>query len=141
MRAADKDIACYKIIQIYHSPDGDDYRTYFMHTKIELNKPIKAFDYIGACDVNEKSFLSYEVVHAYCKISCDDSDIDWYIEDTRLYPFPSNSKYDVSIAKVKCIIPKGTMFCKGRDDDGNICYGAERIIPVEVIKTISTITR
>ena len=134
MQTASEDIVCYKLIQIYHLPDGDDYRSYFQHAKIELDKPIVA-GWVCATQVLDGSrILSGEVVHAYRDVYCDDSDIDWYIEDTVKFPF--FSECEVSIAKVKCIIPKGTLFCKGIDDDDNICYGALAIIPKQIVQTI-----
>lgn len=139
MQVAKKDITCYKLIQIYHFPGGDDYRSYFQNTKIELNKPITAFIDCDADILNRKSWLYGEVVHAYSNIYCDDSCIDWYIQDTR--ECPHFRECDVSIAKVMCIIPKGTIFCEGVDDDDNPCYGALEIIPKRVIETISTIHR
>jgi len=137
IQVADRDITCYKIIQIYHFPDGDDYRSYFQHAEIELNKAIVASDYLDPKTTDE--YLYGEVVHAYTDISCDDRDNDWYIYDTKSFPcFP---KCDVSIAKVECIIPKGTIICEGIDDDGNDCYGAAVIIPKRVIEEIATIDR
>jgi hypothetical protein len=137
IQVADKDITCYKIIQIYHRPDGDDYRSYYQHAKIELNKAITACEYLDPETTDE--CLYEEVVHAYIDISCDDNNIDWYIHDTKTYPI--SSEYDVSIVKVECIIPKGTIFCEGLGGDDNLCYGAAVIIPKRVIEKIATITR
>lgn len=134
MQIASEDIVCYKIIEIYHLPDGDDYRSYFQHTKIELNEPILAGWEVTAQNLDNANHLYGEVVHAYCSFSCDDSDINWYIENTKDYPY--YSRCNVSIAKVECIIPKGTMFCKGIDDDDNLCYGALKIIPKRIVETI-----
>lgn len=140
MQIASEDIVCYKIIQIYHKPNGDEYRSYFQHELLTLNMPIKALvGFLDADTLNKKCYLYGEVVHAYRDIHCDDSDIDWYIKNTKDYHYFSNC--DVSIAKVKCIIPKGTMFCKGFDDDDNLCYGALELIPKEVIEIIETIHR
>ena len=139
MQVAKKDITCYKLIQIYHRPEGDDYRSYFQWTKIELNKPMTPLHDTDSSILNRMNCLSGEVVHAYCKIYCDDSDIDWYIEDTTDSPY--SPECDVSIAKIKCIIPKGTKFYEGFDNDGNPCYGAKVIIPQQVIEIISTIQR
>ena len=138
MQIASEDIVCYKVIQIYHRSAGDDYRTYFQHTLIELNKPIVASYSYSTDTLNDKKHLYGEVVHAYCDISCDDSDIDWYIHDSKDWPY---FMCDVSIAKVECIIPKGTLFCKGFDDDDNLCYGAKTIIPKQVIEILSTVKR
>ena len=134
MQIASEDIICYKLIQIYHRSDGDDYRTYFQHTKIELNEPIIAERYLTIQGLNEREYLDGEVVHAFCDFYCDDSDIDWYIEDTRSCPY--FEECNVSIAKVECIIPKGTMFCEGVDEDENPCYGALEIIPKRIVKTV-----
>lgn len=134
MQTASEDIVCYKLIQIYHLPDGDDYRSYFQHTKIELNKPIVASCPFNIDILNDRDYLYGEVVHAFRNFYCDDSDIDWYIQDTKSRPCFSGC--DVSIAKVECIIPKGTMFCKGMDDDDNLCYGALEIIPKRIVKTV-----
>lgn len=140
MQTASEDIVCYKVIQIYHRPDGDDYRTYFQHVHLTLGEPITAStDDNNVQTLTNLRFLYGEVVHAFCDISCDDSDIDWYIEDTR--DCPCFSEYDVSIAKVECIIPKGTLFCEGFDDCNIPCYGAKVIIPKKVIETIKTIHR
>ena len=137
IQVADRDITCYKIIQIYHRPDGDDYRSYYQHAKIELNKAITACEYLDPETTDE--YLHGEVVHAYTDISCDDQDNDWYIYDTKNYPYFSGC--NVSIVKVECIIPKGTIFCKGFDDDDNWCYGAAVIIPKRVVEKIATIDR
>ena len=139
MQIASEDIVCYKVIQIYHLPGGDDYRSYFQHAKIELNEPIIAEWDLTTQDLDESVCLYGEVVHAYRNISCDDSDIDWYIYDSKNDPY--FSKCDVSIAKVECIIPKGTLFCKGLDDDNNPCYGAKTIVPKQVVEILSTIER
>lgn len=135
IQIADKDITCYKIIQIYHYLGEDAYRSYFMHAEIELNKAIIAGNYL---DPSTDAIRLYgEVVHAYTDISCDDDDIDWYIHDTKTDPyFP---KCDVDIVKIECIIPKGTIFCEGLDDDDNECYGAAVIIPRRVVEKIATI--
>jgi hypothetical protein len=137
IQVADRDITCYKIVQIYHLPDGDDYRSYFQHAEIELNKAIIASGYLDPKTTDE--YLHGEVVHAYTDISCDDQDKEWYIYDTKSFPYFLG--YDVSIVKVECIIPKGTIFCEGLDDDGNDCYGAAVIIPKRVIEKIATINR
>ena len=137
IQVADRDITCYKIIQIYHRPDGDDYRSYFQHTKIELNKAIVASVYLDP--KTKKRDLLGEVVHAYTHISCDDSNIDWYICDTKNYPY--FHEYGVSIVKVECIIPKGTIFCEGLDGNDNHCYGAAVIIPKRIIEKMATIHR
>ena len=134
MQIASEDIVCYKIIEIYHLPGGDDYRSYFQRTKIELNEPILPGWEVTVLNLNETNHLYGEAVHAYCNIYCDDSDIGWYIKNTEDYPY--YSRCNVSIAKVECIIPKGTMFCKGIDDDDNLCYGALEIIPKRVVETI-----
>ena len=137
IQVADRDIICYKIVNIYHLPSGDDYRSYFQQAKIELNKAITASCYLDP--KTTKEYLYGEVVHAYTDISCDDDGNDWYICDTRNYPYFRNC--NVSIVKVECIIPKGTIFCGGIDDDGNNCYGAAVIIPKRVIEKIATIDR
>jgi hypothetical protein len=137
IQVADRDITCYKIVNIYHLPGGDDYRSYFQQAKIELNKAITASCYLDPKTTEE--YLHGEVVHAYTDISCDDDDIDWYIYDTRNYPYFRGC--NVSIVKVECIIPKGTIFCEGIDNDGNHCYGAAVIIPKRVIEEMATINR
>jgi len=137
IQVADRDITCYKIIQIYHRISGNAYCSYFMHATIELDKAITA-----SCCLDPKTteeYLRGEVVHAYTDISCDDDDIDWYIQDTRDNPYFRGC--NVSIVKVECIIPKGTIFCEGLDDDDNECYGAAVIIPKRVVEKIATIDK
>lgn len=137
VQIADRDITCYKIIQIYHRTGGDAYRSYFQHAEIELNKAILASNYLDPKTAGK--YLYGQVVHAYVDISCDDDDIDWYIHDTKTDPyFPV---CDISIVKIECIIPKGTIFCEGLDDDDNECYGAAVIIPKRVVEKIATIDR
>jgi len=140
MQIANEDIVCYKLIQICHRPNGDNYRSYFQHTKLKLNEPITALDSFHSVDIlSNKRRLYGEVVHAYRYISCDDIDMDFYIRNTA--SDPRLRGFDVSIAKIECIIPKGTLFCIGYDDDNNPCYGALKIIPKKVIEIISTIRR
>lgn len=137
VQIADRDITCYKIIQIYHRIGGDTYRSYFQHAEIELNKAILASNYLDP--KTAEKYLYGQVVHAYVDISCDDDDIDWYIHDTEIDPyFPG---CDISIVKIECIIPKGTIFCEGLDDDENPCYGAAVIIPKRVVEKIATIDK
>ena len=137
IQVADKDITCYKIIQIYHYLGEDAYRSYFMHADIELDKAIIASDYLDPS--TDAKRLYSEVVHAYVDISCNDDDIDWYIHDTETDPYLPGC--DVDIVKVECIIPKGTIFCEGLDDDDNPCYGAAVIIPKRVVEKIATIDK
>ena len=137
IQVADRDITCYKIIQIYHYLSEDAYRSYFMHATIELDKAITASDYLDP--YTDAKRLYGEVVHAYADISCDDDDIDWYIHDTEIDPYLLGC--DVDIVKVECIIPKGTIFCEGLDDDDNPCYGAAVIIPKRVVEKIATIDK
>jgi len=143
MQIADKDIICYKIIEIYNMPDGRSINSsYYQGTKIAFGKPIKALVQSDIETLNSSLVLGAEVVHAFVEKEFSSITISHLEETTTFF---SKREYrsceSIDIAVIECTIPKGTYYCEGYDQNDRPNYGALTIIPNRIIKKLATVER
>lgn len=143
MQIADKDIICYKIIEIYNMPNGKSINlSYYQGAKIVFGKPIKALVQSDIETLNSLLVLGAEVVHAFVEKEFSSITVSNLEETTT---FLSKREYrscdSIDIAVIECTIPKGTYYCEGYDSTGRPNYGALTIIPNKIIKKLATIKK
>lgn len=141
MQIADKDIICYKIIEIYNMSDGKSINSsYYQGAKIVFGKPIKALVQSDIETLNSLLVLGAEVVHAFVEKEFSSITVSNLEETTAFF---SKREYksckSVDIAVIECTIPKGTHYCEGYDNVGRPNYGALTIIPNRIIKKLATV--
>lgn len=126
---ADRDITCYKIVNLHYddAPNPEPFRSKFFNFRYGLGKTYKLNGRLGACiskRVTENGVLIFEVnkgFHSY-------KDYKHAIEEYRLSElvfsqFFSDKEY-VHIM-LECVIPKGSLYYKGEDND--LCSNALRV--------------
>ena len=143
MQIADKDIICYKIIEIYNMPNGKSINSsYYQGTKIAFGKPIKALVQSDIETLNSLQNLGAEVVHAFVEKEFSSMTISNLEETTTFFSKKEYGSCDsIDIAVIECIIPKGTYYCEGYDQNDRPNYGALTIIPNRIIKKLATVER
>lgn len=135
---ADRDIECFKVVRILRK-DRDKrktrilyrlrllkhFKTFFQESPITIGKTVKAspvFDKDELDVINaRRTTLNRGFIHSYKNPEDAQEALGWF-------------KYTIL---VKCIIPKGTYYFTGKDDDGNDNYASCAIKYVKVIKCLS----
>lgn len=117
IRTAKKDIVCYKFLR----RKGEQLITPYQYTFVEIGETYDSKlrkDFQG--DIEEG-------LHSFKRLKAVDS----FVEDNYYKTLYS------SIVIVKCIIPKGSTYYKGRYASST-CYASDTLKYVEIFKTIKT---
>lgn len=132
MQTASEDIVCYKVVEIVNGK----IRSYYQQTPIKLNVPIEASRKENKFVMDACRTLTVEVVHSYKDKDLSESDMRHFILLSKGYHvLRLMDGYKISVAVLKCVIPKGTLYCSNilRTRSSIPEYGSVVLIPKEII--------
>lgn len=133
-KVAQEDIVCYKVIT------RSRYRclTFYQKHPIYSGVPLIPRDLTSVPEMDEKTELSGEVVHAFQTNNLPEVYLAYLVNSIILFnTYAVNVMRDLAL--MECIIPKGTVYYENICNDlskldGIPQYGATRIIPVKIVK-------